>query len=80
MARVGKKVLVVRKALSAAFWHFDRNSFGFCRKKQSNFGISSERAVSAFGTKKLFFEASLYKGDGLKGVGLEGGWPISQKS
>ena len=49
--------------------NFGRNSFSFCRKKQYNFSISAERTVSAFGTKNLFFEATLYKGGG-----LEGGW------
>ena len=45
------------------------NHFNLCRKKQSHFGISAERAVSAFGTDNLFFEATLYKGGCLEGGG-----------
>ena len=40
--------------------NFSRNSFGLCREKQSHFGISAERAVSAerrcFCRKRLFLQ------------------------
>ena len=56
------------KALSAAFLP-KISAETFLTLEQSNFGISGESAVSAFGTNNLFFEATLYKGVDLKGGG-----------